>query len=258
MPSDPTGGPPADPPIASREALTYASYLSIDELLALQRPESAEHDELLFIVIHQVYELWFRQMLHELDAVVRALDADDAPRARKGLERVLAILKTVVAQVDVLETMTPLEFASFRDRLGSASGFQSRQFREIEFLLGRRRSETIERFRAAGIDPGPLERRLAEPSLPDALFAHLERAGLEGSPLDRLEAAYRARPGLADLCERVLDLDEGMLEWRYRHVRMVERTIGTKPGTGGSPGAAYLRSTMEPFVPELWEVRTRF
>lgn len=273
--STPPEQPPAEPDANRRsEALTYAGYLRVDELLSLQRPESDEHDELLFIVIHQVYELWFKQLLAELDELTARLAADDLHRAGHTFRRLLTILKTVVAQVDVLETMTPLEFGAFRERLGSASGFQSRQFRELEFALGRKRAALVGHFERAGIDPAPLERRFEEPTLWDAFLAALARRGaavprraLERDPTDPLEPdeevqaalaeVYRAGGAGAELCERMLDLDEGLQEWRYRHVKMVERTIGGKPGTGGSPGAAYLRSTWGAHFPDLWEVRRR-
>jgi tryptophan 2,3-dioxygenase len=209
-------------------ALTYTSYLALDEILGAQRPLSDEHDEMLFIVVHQVYELWFKQLLHELRHAKAKLEVGAGTHALHTLKRVLTILKVVVAQIDVLETMTPREFLSFRERLSSASGFQSRQFRDLEALL---------------------------PSLFDALVAFL---GVTGDLEDALVAVYAADDVGAQLCERFVDLDEGLQEWRYRHVKMVERTIGTSHGTGGSMGAAYLRSTLfQPVFPALWAVRDR-
>jgi tryptophan 2,3-dioxygenase len=209
-------------------ALTYTSYLALDEVLGAQRPLSDEHDEMLFIVVHQVYELWFKQLLHELGRVRTTLDAREATHALHTLKRVLTILKVVVAQIDVLETMTPRQFLSFRERLSSASGFQSHQFREIEALL---------------------------PTLFDSLVRAL---GLTGDMQDALVAVYAADDVGAQLCERFVDLDEGLQEWRYRHVKMVERTIGSSYGTGGSMGSAYLRTTLfQPVFPELWAVRDR-
>ena len=257
-------------------ALTYSSYLKIDELLTLQQPVSdgPEHDETLFIVIHQVYELWFKEMLHELDFLVVTLDRGDTPRALHTLRRVLTILKVMVHQIDVLETMTPLEFLSFRERLESGSGFQSYQFRELEFLLGAKRPEALQRYEPGSPARARLERRLAAPTLWDAFLAYLVASGHavptavlardvtqpvastpELHPL--LLALYRKHPEARTLCERFVDLDEGLMEWRYRHVKMVERTIGTRRGTGGSAGAPYLKTTLDrPLFPDLWEIRT--
>ena len=256
-------------------ALTYSSYLKLDELLALQEPRSdgPEHDETLFIVIHQVYELWFKEMLHELDYLQGLLAKSDAPRALHTLKRVLTILKVVVAQIDVLETMTPLEFLSFRDRLESGSGFQSFQFRELEFLLGAKSREALARYPAGGTHRDRLERRLAAPTLWDVFLRFLRSEGyavpadqlnrdvtLPVTPSPALQAVlidvYRRDPTVSSLCERFVDLDEGLQEWRYRHVKMVQRTIGTKRGTGGSEGAAYLMTTLnQPVFPDLWAIR---
>jgi tryptophan 2,3-dioxygenase len=259
------------------KALTYASYLRIDELLALQTPRSdgPEHDELLFIVIHQVYELWFKQLLHELDALQPLLRAGEAPRASQTLRRILTILKTIVAQVDVLETMTPLQFSAFRGFLESASGFQSAQFRELEFALGHKRAAFLQHFGPDEPAARRLEARYDAPTLWDAFLAYLARAGYPVPPdqLGRdvraplepsrqvqviLVDVYRTDPTAANLCERLVDVDEGLQEWRYRHVKMVERTIGARPGTGGSTGAAYLAATIKPFFPDLWAIRAEF
>ncbi|GAC1675967.1 MAG: tryptophan 2,3-dioxygenase family protein [Candidatus Limnocylindrales bacterium] len=265
----------------TKAAVTYANYLAIDELLAAQWPLSSgpdgrpEHDELLFIVIHQVYELWFKQLLHELAEVQRMLEAGDTDTTLHLLNRVLKILKTLVAQIDVLETMTPLQFLSFRERLESASGFQSAQFREVEAVLGLRegaaaaaqpegsagrlRIEAAQRRRsvwgsflrfltARGHDLADdvLARDVTLPPLADARVQ------------DILVAVYRGDADAALVAERLVDLDEGVQEWRYRHVKMVERTIGTKPGTGGSAGVEYLRRTLfQPVFPDLWEIRGR-
>jgi tryptophan 2,3-dioxygenase len=255
---------------------SYGEYLKVDELLALQRPLSVgpEHDEMLFIVIHQVYELWFKQVLHELDYLERLLARRDGARARHTLKRILTILKVMVAQLDILETMTPLEFLSFRDRLESGSGFQSHQFRELEFALGLKESRSLERY-PAGSDPRRrLERRLAARTLWDAFLHHLASNGIavpaevlnrdvtqRVEPSAELRVAlvdvYRSHPDLADRCETMVDLDEGLMEWRYRHVKMVQRTIGTRRGTGGSTGAEYLMSTLnKPLFPDLWAIRT--
>jgi tryptophan 2,3-dioxygenase len=254
-------------------AVTYGSYLKVDELLALQQPRSDEHDEILFIVIHQVYELWFKEMLHELDRVMHLLRQDLGDRAQHTLKRILTILKVLVAQVDILETMTPLEFLTFRNRLAAASGFQSDQFRQIEFILGGKSRGAIERFAAGTRARAALEHRWSAPTLWDAFLQYLKREGYDipSAALTRdvtqpIEASadvqralidiYRRDPRNSELCERFVDLDEGMQEWRYRHVRMVERTIGRKPGTGGSAGAEYLKSTLaRPSFPDLWEIR---
>jgi tryptophan 2,3-dioxygenase len=259
-------------------ALTYAAYLKIDELLALQQPrsEGPEHDEMLFIVIHQVYELWFKQVLWELDHAVDLLDTDDQPTCEHTLNRVLRILKVMVAQMDVLETMTPLEFGSFRARLDSASGFQSAQFRELEAVLGAADPNGVDHFPAGSPARERLTSRLGAPTLWVAFLNHLARRGFavparclirepgrRTEPDEELQPilleVYRTDASTAGLCERLVDLDEGLQEWRYRHVKMVERTIGTKPGTGGSQGAAYLHTTLgRPIFPDLWAIRSRF
>ena len=256
---------------------SYTEYLKIDELLALQRPlsEGPEHDEMLFIVIHQVYELWFKELLHELDRVRQWLEGDEPHRAQHTLKRILSILKVMVAQLDILETMTPLEFLTFRERLEAASGFQSDQFRQIEFVLGVKSQGAIHRFPEGGRARAALERRYSEPTVWDAFLhylsreeyvvpaSHLERdvsVPIEPSPdVQRiLLAVYRDDPKNAEVCERLVDLDEGVQEWRYRHVKMVERTIGVKRGTGGSAGAAYLQATVgRPLFPDLWQIRSQ-
>jgi tryptophan 2,3-dioxygenase len=255
--------------------VTYSSYLHLDELLAAQQPlsDGPEHDEMLFIVIHQVYELWFKQLLHEVGYLGTALEQDDLPRVYATLKRFLTILKVQVAQIDILETMSPVSFLSFRARLDTASGFQSPQFRELEFVLGRRSARMI-----AHHEGTPAADRLAallrEPSLWDHFVQFLVRHGC-GVPQSLLERdrslpnpetpalqeqlieIYRTRPDLAQICERLVDLDEGIQEWRYRHVKMVERTIGTKSGTGGSSGVEYLRATLfQPLFPDLWAIRS--
>jgi tryptophan 2,3-dioxygenase len=257
--------------------LTYESYLQVDALLSLQqaRSEGPEHDEMLFIVIHQVYELWFKQLLHELDRVVTLLRADESHRVQHTLKRILTILKVLVAQLDILETMTPLEFLSFRSRLEAASGFQSNQFRQLEFLLGAKHAAALARFPEGSRGRLALERRFQEPTVWDGFLHYLSREGypIPGSQLTRdyttpVEATaevqailldvYRRDLKNAEMCERLVDLDEGFAEWRYRHVRMVERTIGSKPGTGGSRGAAYLQTTLgRNLFPDLWEIRGR-
>jgi tryptophan 2,3-dioxygenase len=259
----------------SDPAVTYSSYLKIDELLELQQPRSSgpEHDEMLFIVIHQVYELWFKELLHEFDRVMQLLRSDQGSKAQHTLKRILTILKVLVAQVDILETMTPLEFLTFRNRLAAASGFQSDQFRQIEFVLGNKSRASIERFGSDTRARIALEERWNAPTLWDAFLAYLKREGypipaarlardvttpVEPSPEIQqvLIDVYRKDPKNSELCERLVDLDEGIQEWRYRHVKMVERTIGFKPGTGGSSGAQYLRTTIgQPAFPDLWAIR---
>ncbi len=256
--------------------VTYSSYLKLDELLSLQQPlsDGPEHDETLFIVIHQIYELWFKELLHEVDYLRTLLGRQDTPRALHTLKRILTILKVVVAQIDVLETMTPLEFLTFRARLESGSGFQSAQFRELEFVLGAKNPASLGRYEKGSEPRKRLERRLADPTLWDAFLRFLAAKGhpvprevLERDvtlPVESVPAlhpvlieVYRRDPVLASLCERLVDLDEGVQEWRYRHVKMVQRTIGTKRGTGGSEGAAYLMTTLNrPLFPDLWGIRT--
>jgi len=262
----------------TQAAATYAGYLKIDELLSLQQPRSAgpEHDETLFIIIHQVYELWFKELLHELDRVMQLLEADQSHGSQHTLKRILTILKVMVSQLDILETMTPLEFLSFRERLDAASGFQSDQFRQVEFVLGVKSDQTSGRFPEGSRARVALERRYRAPTLWDAFLHYLSREGYGVSPADLgrdviapvepsaaiqqlLVEVYRRDPKNAELCERLVDLDEGIQEWRYRHVKMVERTIGTRRGTGGSAGAAYLRETVgRPLFPDLWAIRSQF
>ena len=256
-------------------AVTYESYLGLDQLLSLQRPRSdgPEHDEMLFIIIHQVYELWFKELLHEIDRVAALFGSDEPHRAQHTLKRILTILKILVGQLDILETMTPLEFLSFRTRLEAASGFQSNQFRQLEFVLGAKNVAALARFREGSPGRIALERRYREPTVWDGFLHYLSREGypVPASQLTRdytalveptpeiqqiLLTVYRRDVKSAEICERLVDLDEGVAEWRYRHVRMVERTIGSKPGTGGSRGAAYLRTTQaRNLFPDLWEIR---
>jgi tryptophan 2,3-dioxygenase len=255
------------------KSLTYTSYLALDEILAAQRPRSDEHDEILFIVVHQVYELWFKELLHELAHLQSLLEGGRGPQALSTLKRILTILKLVVAQIDVIETLTPVQFLTFRDRLESASGFQSAQFRELEAVLGRRDGRVLGAYEKGGDAYRRIEAALERPSLYDSFLRYLELRGYE-IPADRLDrdvtqpveesqgvqaavlAAYRDDGEAAQVCERMVDLDEGFQEWRYRHVKMVERTIGSRSGTGGSPGAKYLRTTVDqPMFPDLWSVR---
>ncbi len=257
-------------------SLTYSRYLRLEELLALQQPlsDGPEHDELLFITIHQVYELWFKQELHELRRLQRCLEENDHAAALATFRRILTILKILVAQVDILETMTPVSFLSFRSRLEAASGFQSLQFRELEFVLGARKPGMLRHYEEGGDDVARLRAALAQRSLYDSFLAFLAARGyaLPDDVLHRdpsqppvehpavreiLVDVYRRDPATRDVCERLVDLDEGLQEWRYRHVKMVERTIGRKSGTGGSSGAGYLQGTLfQPLFPDLWAIRS--
>jgi tryptophan 2,3-dioxygenase len=247
-------------------ALSYGSYLKINELLALQRPLSRpeHHDEMLFIVIHQVYELWFKQLLHEVDATMASLDRDDLLRVAKHFRRIHAIQRLLEQQVDILETMTPQEFNQFRDNLNPASGFQSVQFRELEFACGVRRTELLKWIELDEAQRARLERRREEPSLYDRVKELLRRRGFAVDSSAELIESYRRIYSdetqyydLYLLLEDLIEFDERFLLWRGRHVRMVERMIGQKQGTGGSAGARYLEGTLaHRFFPELWEVRT--
>jgi tryptophan 2,3-dioxygenase len=270
------------------KAITYISYLKVDELLELQQPESdGEHDEMLFIVIHQTYELWFKQILHEVAELQRTLEHGETHRSLAILGRVRTIMKTCVGQLDILETMTPLQFNTFRGRLQSASGFQSAQFRELEAVLGRRDQAGVGAEKHTGmgmaehlIEGSPararVEAAMTRPSLWDSTLRYLAARGhaVPGEVLGRdVSVGYEAHEGVQDMlldvhrndpdaaaiCERLVDLDEGLQEWRYRHVKMVERTIGHKMGSGGSSGVGYLSSTLFRSVfPDLWAIRSRF
>jgi len=236
--------------------LSYGTYLKVPELLRLQQGLSQEHDELLFIVAHQVYELWFKVVLFELEAARERIDADDLFFARHHLQRVHVIEQLLVEPIDVLETMSPQDFLAFRSKLAPASGFQSVQFREIEFLSGLKEPKYVARLDATPEEVTRLRKRLDEPSVDDAFRALIQR---RGSPSLLEIFRDRQRHGdLFDLCEALLDHDETFAHWRARHVLMVERQIGSKTGTGGSTGAQYLRSTLgKRFYPELWDVRSQ-
>jgi tryptophan 2,3-dioxygenase len=257
--------------------LNYANYLRLPELLDLQtlRSQPPEHDEMLFITIHQVTELWLHQLLHELDKTCRDLHVANVSSATATLTRVRRILKVLIEQMDVLETMTPLSFSAFRSRLQHASGFQSMQFRELEIVLGHKRPDLLDHYPAElpGLDKA--RARLREPSVNDCLYDTLERRGVAIPPhlrtrdaaaptepdeavQDAIVSLYVSDGEMRVLFELLTDVDEGVQEWRYRHVKMVERTIGNKPGTGGSSGVAYLKSTLfAPAFPDLWAMRHR-
>ncbi|MFC7716713.1 tryptophan 2,3-dioxygenase [Nonomuraea recticatena] len=228
--------------------LSYGGYLRLPELLAQQEPESSAPDELLFITVHQVYELWFKLLLHELESAREAMSAGELWKARHLFKRVHAVERVLVGQVDVLETMTPQDFLEFRAKLAPASGFQSVQFRELEFLSGAKDPRYLQRVRNAGEDElARLRRRLEEPTLWDAYLTALSQRGLPISDeeiMGSLLAVARDRGAHDDLWQLAEDLlthDETCAMWRMRHVQMVERQIGTKSGTGGSTGAPYLR-----------------
>jgi tryptophan 2,3-dioxygenase len=257
-------------------ALTYNSYLAVDDLLQLQKPlsDGPEHDEMLFIIIHQTYELWFKQLIHEFQQAQRALESGDTHYALSILGRIRTIMKVCVAQVDILETMTPLQFNAFRGYLSSSSGFQSAQFRKVEAILGRRDS------RMAGHLPPDIQAEITEitsgNSIWDSFLDYLTKRGYSfpddvvgrdksvayvshPAVQDVLLTVHRKDPESAMVSERLVDIDEGIQEWRYRHVKMVERTIGHKMGTGGSSGVEYLASTLfNPVFKDLWEIRSRF
>lgn len=248
--------------------LTYGSYLHLDELLASQHPLTGSHDEMLFVIIHQTYELWFKQILYETDLLQPRLEGGDGAGALATARRIAKILKTVVGQMDVLETMTPRQFAQFRPDLGSSSGFQSTQFRRIEAVYGRRH------FSHTGGDP-VLAGIMARRPVFGSLLRYLHETGwpIPESVLNRdpgqpwpgdegvlavLARVYDQGGTPAEVCEALIDVDEGIQEWRYRHVKAVERIIGAKLGTGGSTGVEYLRRTLfHPFFPDLWEIRSR-
>jgi tryptophan 2,3-dioxygenase len=271
-----------------KKAITYISYLKVDELLSLQQPESdGEHDEMLFIVIHQTYELWFKQMLHEIAEVQKTLEAGKSHRSLAILGRVRTIMKTCVGQLDILETMTPLQFNTFRGRLQSSSGFQSAQFREFEAVLGRRDQAGAGADKKTGMGmaehliPGSPARARVEDamqrrSLWDSALIYLESRGhkMPADVMNRdVTVGYTDHEGVQEvllnvhrndaeaamICEALVDIDEGLQEWRYRHVKMVERTIGHKMGSGGSSGVGYLSSTLfRPVFADLWAIRSRF
>ena len=255
--------------------LTYPSYLQLPKLLDLQMPRSdpAEHDEMLFIVIHQAYELWFKLVLHEIEKVNRDFLANDLFGAIATFKRIRTVLKTLVGQVDILETMTPMSFSSFRDRLDTASGFQSVQFRELEFVLGNKKEHALMALEPGSAERTRLERRNREPTLIDHFYRFLGQRGVaippellnrdvtqpnqpNGAVQEALLTLYQREPELVILLELMTDFDEGLQEWRYRHVMLVERTIGAKKGTGGSAGVEFLkRSLFQPVFPDLWAIR---
>lgn len=259
--------------------LSYNSYLKVQDLIGLQEclSDPQHHDELLFITVHQAYELWFKQILHEIDAAVRLMNEDRLGAAARAVGRVVKIEKLLIDQIHILETMTPISFLGFRDELNPASGFQSMQFREIEFASGLKQESILNEFRSDEFAYGRLQARVEGPSLGDAFYAALQRRGLDApvsntsSDEPERKKAYGKRTQAVleilthfeeryeefQLAETLLEHDEYFSLWRYHHIKMVERMVGTKRGTGGSEGVGYLRTTLDKkFFPELWEART--
>jgi tryptophan 2,3-dioxygenase len=246
--------------------LTYGDYLKVPELLSLQqlRSDPPVHDELLFIVVHQAYELWFKQLLFELESVRDRMFASEPERARHYLVRVHAIERVLIEHIEVLQTMSPQDFLEFRSHLAPASGFQSAQFREMEFISGLKEERYLDDLATSAEERSRLVRRLAEPTMWDGFCALLGSNGLPMPPGDedaRLRSLVRMaheRPDLFAVSEGLLDHDEAVASWRYLHVLMVEREIGAKGGTGGSSGVGYLRTTLDKrFFPELWGLRSQ-
>ena len=256
---------------------SYGGYLALDVLLSAQRPRSRHHDEMLFIIQHQTSELWMKLMIHELEAAIGHVRADNLAPCFKILARVKQIQRQLFEQWAVLETLTPSEYLEFRDVLGPASGLQSFQFRAIEFLLGNKNARRLELYRNDPETQERLERLLRSPSLYDEFLRHLARRGM-AVPAERVERdwslPYQPHPQVVtvlkeiyeetqrhwaeyDMCEKLVDVEENFQLWRFRHVKTVERVIGYKRGTGGSAGVAFLRQTLEtPLFPELIDVRT--
>src|SRR5262245_50177597 len=265
-------------PLGEEPRLTYGGYLKLHELTSLQHllSDPPQHDEMLFIIIHQVYELWFKELLHELDTIIERLDGDLPLAAHRLVRRCIEIERVLVDQFAVLETMMPTDFLAFRDHLMPASGFQSFQFRELEYVSGLKDSRFLKNYEATSPEYARLEARLNRPSVADAYYSMLRRRGfnlpeigvgseqnrevVERARINELERVYQDaerhyEPFL--LTESLIEYDEMFAMWRLRHVKMVERMIGSKAGTGGSEGAAYLKRTVDrKFFPELWELRS--
>ena len=251
---------------ATPAGMTYADYLKLDQLLSAQQPLSALHDEMLFIVIHQTKELWMKQMLHELELAIPLIAEDRFAEAYKAMARISRIQAVMTLSWDVLSTLTPVDYMKFRDVLGTSSGFQSAQFRELEFRLGLKNPAFLEHYEEGTTARVRLKRALEEPSLREAATDALARAGftLGDRSEEALAAAwlqvYRDAERwfeLYELAEKLVDIDDALAMWRHKHVLTVERIIGNKRGTGGSAGAPYLRSTLDKRIfPELWALRT--
>ena len=251
---------------ATPAGMTYADYLKLDSLLGAQRPLSDLHDEMLFIVIHQTKELWMKQMLHEVRLAIDLLESDKLGAAFKAMARISRIQAVMTLSWDVLSTLTPVDYLQFRNVLGTSSGFQSVQFRELEFRLGLKDPKFIDHYPEGSPERARLEAAMSETSLREAAHRALQRGGFDlGDGSDRAVAAawlevYRDADRyfeLYELAEELVDIDDALAGWRHKHVLTVERIIGNKMGTGGSSGASYLRSTLEKRVfPELWAMRT--
>ena len=251
---------------ATPAGMTYADYLKLNQLLSAQQPLSDLHDEMLFIIIHQTKELWMKELLHELGLAIRLVGEDRFAEAYKAMARISRIQAVMTLSWDVLSTLTPVDYLKFRDVLGTSSGFQSEQFREIEFRLGLKEPNFVNHYEEGSRERVALETALGEPSLRDAAHAALERAGFDlGDRSTEAVAAawlqvYRDAERwfeLYELAEKLVDIDDALASWRHKHVLTVERIIGNRPGTGGSAGAPYLRATLEKRVfPELWALRT--
>src|SRR5258708_6640003 len=246
--------------------MPYAAYLRLDQLLSAQQPLSDLHDEMLFIVIHQTKELWMKEMLHELCLAIGLVEADRFAEAYKAMSRINRIQAVMTLSWDVLSTLTPVDYLKFRNVLGTSSGFQSEQFREIEFRLGLKEPNFVNHYEEGGRERAALTQALTEPSLREAAIGALDRAGFDFKDrsvealADACLQIYRDAErwfDLYELAEKLVDIDDALLAWRHKHVLTVERIIGNKPGTGGSAGAPYLRATLDKRVfPELWSLRT--
>jgi tryptophan 2,3-dioxygenase len=251
---------------ATPAGMTYADYLKLDQLLSAQQPLSDLHDEMLFIVIHQTKELWMKELLHELRLAISLVEADKFAEAYKAMARISRIQAVMTLSWDVLSTLTPVDYLKFRNVLGTSSGFQSEQFREIEFRLGLKEKNFLEQYEPGSCGRAALEAALDAPSLRDASLSALERAGFDlgDRSVDAVAKAwlqvYRNADkwfDLYELAEKLVDIDDALAAWRHKHVLTVERIIGNRRGTGGSAGAPYLRATLEKRVfPELWSLRT--
>lgn len=243
--------------------LSYNKYLRVQDLINLQDclSDPVHHDELLFITVHQAYELWFKQILHEIDVAISFVEQDRLPAATRALDRVVSIEKLLLDQIHILETMTPINFLAFRDQLNPASGFQSMQFREIEFSSGLKDEQIIREFAEDQFARERLQARLAQPSLADVFYRALERRGFDISHRARavleILTHFEERYEEFQLAEALMEHDEYFSLWRSHHIKMVERMVGAKRGTGGSEGIGYLKTTLDKkFFPELWEART--
>lgn len=248
------------------EPLSYNAYLKVPEVISLQETlsEPTSHDELLFIIIHQTYELWFKQILHEVDATIGWMDEGRMFRANHSLRAVIAIEKILVSQIHILESMAQIGFLEFRDKLNPASGFQSMQFRELEFSSGAKDDTILNFFKHDEYAFARLKQRFDAPTVADAFWGLVGRNGFAvGTQEERVSSIVEilthpeTYPDLFLMQDLLIEHDENIALWRYHHVLMVERMLGMKRGTGGSEGANYLRTTLsKKFIPELWEART--